>query len=65
MIDGTDMLVISAVKDGAELARVPCSTTPLDKKASGNEIRTTTRDGAQTLGSVRFKGEMVAHSVVS
>ena len=64
--DGKDYLVITSADDGKEMARVPCEPEQLDTRIAVSEMRTVNRpDGTSALSSMRIKGEMVAHRVVT
>jgi hypothetical protein len=46
--------------------RVPCEREILNDKVTETQLRVTTSgDGAQTLQSVRIKGEVVAHRLIA
>jgi hypothetical protein len=65
-IDGRHYMVVTSPDDGAEMARVPCEPETLSAKAANSEIRSISRqDGPTVISSVRFKGEMVAHRIIS
>ena len=52
--------------NGKEIVRVPCEREILSSKVTETQLRvTTTGTGAQTLQSVRIKGELVAHRLLA
>jgi hypothetical protein len=65
-IDGEEVLVVTEVDGGREVARVPCKPEPLAKKTDMSELRSVPKpDGSAVLSAIRIKGETVAHRVVS
>lgn len=63
-IDGQHFLIVTAVRDGAEIARVPCTPVSLPQKVDASQYRTKTADGKNVLTELRVKGETIAHAVV-
>jgi len=66
MFEGKTFLVVSSADNGKEIVRVPCEREILSSKVTETQLRvTTTGTGAQTLQSVRIKGELVAHRLLA
>ena len=65
-IDGADVLVVTTVADGKEVARVPCTPEELMEKPKESEMRTVPiANGGRALTAVRIRGDVIAHRVVS
>jgi hypothetical protein len=61
-----DFLVVTAVEDGKEVARVPCTPEQLLEKPAVSEMRTVPDGtGGQVLSSVRIRGDEIAHRVTN
>ena len=66
MFEGKTFLIVTASDNGKEVARVPCEREILSDKVTETQLRVTTAgSGAQTLQSVRIKGELVAHRLLA
>ena len=65
MIEGAHFIVVTAVDDKQELARVPCKAVTLDKKVDLSQFRTVKRGNDSVLTDIRIKGETIAHSVAN
>ena len=66
LFEGKTFLVVTSPENGKEIVRVPCEREILSSKVADTQLRTTTAtDGAQTLESVRIKGELVAHRLIA
>jgi hypothetical protein len=57
---------VTAVEDGKEVARVPCTAEQLMEKPDVSEMRAVP-DGAggRVLSGVRIRGEQIAHRVAT
>ena len=66
MFEGKTFLVVTFSDNGKEVVRVPCEREILSDKVAQTQLRVTTNgNGAQTLQSVRIRGELVAHRLLA
>ena len=66
MFEGKTFLVVISSDNGKEVARVACEREILSAKVEQTQLRVSTNGtGAQTLQSVRIKGELVAHRLLA
>lgn len=65
-VDGKQMLVVTDIDSGKEVARVPCTPENLAAKARENQFRSRPGfDGVPELTAVQIKGETVVHRVIT
>lgn len=64
-LGGTDMLVVTNAETGKEVARVPCRRVELQNKIAESQFKVSTASGTRTLVSLRIKGEMVEHVLIT